>query len=520
MEATRSFRARAIAPGRNASGRRGAGTVRFAVIVMVMGFPLISLMAATTYFDSLETILPGIQVGAYELQGLTPEQAAMELDRIWNQDLRITAVDMEEPQNAWLISPGEFGLQVDAAETAARAFAIGRGQGGWKVAEAFILGLSGSQQLRPVVRLDVMKALASYEAWAHLVYRPAKDAALYLEGGNVVIEPGEAGRELDVLASVEMLVANPGAALVDYAIVPLITRSVEPQIAEVERQASQIQALLDTPITISAYDPIVDQWFRWSPNRERIGSWIGIPSQGEQVGITLDEEAMRSYLEELVGELGPERMLDLGEAVAALKLSLDGEVPEALILSYQPREYIVQPGDTMVSISFKVGIPYWKWLELNPEVQRRGLSVGETLTIPPKDALLELPVVANKRIVVSIPEQHMWVYEDGRLIADHVVSTGIPNSPTMPGVFQVKSHYLNAYASNWDLYMPHFLGIYHATPNLLNGIHGLPLLSSGRRLWANVLGQPASYGCIILDLQAAEDLYDWAEDGVVVEIQA
>ena len=89
----------------------------------------------------------------------------------------------------------------------------------------------------------------------------------------------------------------------------------------------------------------------------------------------------------------------------------------------------------------------------------------------------------------------------------------------MPGVFQVKSHYINAYASNWDLYMPHFLGIYHATPNLLNGIHGLPLLSSGTRLWANVLGQPASYGCIILDLQAAESLYSWAEDGVVVEIQ-
>ena len=64
-----------------------------------------------------------------------------------------------------------------------------------------------------------------------------------------------------------------------------------------------------------------------------------------------------------------------------------------------------------------------------------------------------------------------------------------------------------------------FRSIYHATPNLLNGIHGLPLLSSGARLWANVLGQPASYGCVILDLEAAEHLYGWAEDGVVVEIR-
>jgi lipoprotein-anchoring transpeptidase ErfK/SrfK len=90
--------------------------------------------------------------------------------------------------------------------------------------------------------------------------------------------------------------------------------------------------------------------------------------------------------------------------------------------------------------------------------------------------------------------------------------------PILPGIFQVQSHFENAYASNWDLWMPHFLGIYEAVPGFENGIHGLPLLSNGVRLWGSVLGQPASYGCIILTLEAAEELYTWAEDGVVVEI--
>jgi lipoprotein-anchoring transpeptidase ErfK/SrfK len=44
------------------------------------------------------------------------------------------------------------------------------------------------------------------------------------------------------------------------------------------------------------------------------------------------------------------------------------------------------------------------------------------------------------------------------------------------------------------------------------------LLSNGKRLWADILGKPASFGCIILDLDAAEELYTWAENGVVVEI--
>jgi lipoprotein-anchoring transpeptidase ErfK/SrfK len=67
--------------------------------------------------------------------------------------------------------------------------------------------------------------------------------------------------------------------------------------------------------------------------------------------------------------------------------------------------------------------------------------------------------------------------------------------------------------------MPHFLGIYEAVPGFWNGIHGLPLLSNGVRLWANVLGRPASFGCIILPLDEAEWLYGWAEEGVVVEIR-
>jgi len=99
-----------------------------------------------------------------------------------------------------------------------------------------------------------------------------------------------------------------------------------------------------------------------------------------------------------------------------------------------------------------------------------------------------------------------------------VISTGIDRSPTQPGVFQVQTHHLEAYASVWDLYMPHFLGIYEAWPGFMNGIHGLPTLSSGQRLWAGNLGRPVSYGCIILNLEAAEWLFHWAERGVVVEI--
>src|SRR5262249_19832875 len=143
----------------------------------------------------------------------------------------------------------------------------------------------------------------------------------------------------------------------------------------------------------------------------------------------------------------------------------------------------------------------------------------QTLNIPSKDVLLPLPVVPGKRLKLSISEQRLYGYENKQQVFEYVISTGIDRSPTQPGVFQVQSHDPNAYASLWDLYMPDFLGIYESWPGFMNGFHGLPLLHGGVRLWGDILGKPASFGCIILSLDDAHTLYQWAPDGVVVEIK-
>jgi lipoprotein-anchoring transpeptidase ErfK/SrfK len=169
-------------------------------------------------------------------------------------------------------------------------------------------------------------------------------------------------------------------------------------------------------------------------------------------------------------------------------------------------------------MGWELDFPYWMIMDANPHLYSSPLEYGRELVIPSKDELMPLPVIPNKRIIISISDQRLRAYEDGEMLWEFIVSTGIDDSPTQPGVFQIQTHELNAFASRWDLYMPHFMGVYEAWPDFMNGIHGLPMLSSGRRLWANVLGRPASYGCIILTLEDAETLYNWAEDGVVVEI--
>jgi len=74
-----------------------------------------------------------------------------------------------------------------------------------------------------------------------------------------------------------------------------------------------------------------------------------------------------------------------------------------------------------------------------------------------------------------------------------------------------------AWSSIWRLKMPYWLGIYNVG-TVENGIHALPIRPDGSVMWGGLLGQRASYGCVILSTGAAKTLYNWAEIGTPVWI--
>jgi lipoprotein-anchoring transpeptidase ErfK/SrfK len=111
----------------------------------------------------------------------------------------------------------------------------------------------------------------------------------------------------------------------------------------------------------------------------------------------------------------------------------------------------------------------------------------------------------------------MYVYQNGQLLWNWVVSTGRPGQETAVGKYKVQNKIPNAYASTWNLQMPYWLGIYWAG-SLQNGIHALPIQGNGQQLWAGYLGQRVSFGCIILGTQNAQALYNWATVGTPVDI--
>jgi LysM repeat protein len=491
---------------------RSFGLTCSVLLGMTLGlifFAGLTIAASFFYFQGSDLILPGTKVLGLDIGAMPAVEAQQALAANWQS--KPPVIMLTTGDQAWPVSATELGLGLESNATAREALALGR------EGDLPIIGqaLWGGVELEPVLTFAPDVARANLEKWSSQVSVPAQDAGFKIEHGQVVSVPSQSGQALDVEATFSLLSSNPNG-IVHTGRLPIILRPVAPAVSDVSAAIARVSQLLATPLTVNVYDAISDEWYVWNPAPEVVAGWLSVDATQTVVVVS---DRVSGYISEQSQMLGPDRFVDAAEAADLITNSLGSGDAPTLIVHHHPTTYTIQAGDNLTRIGFKVGMPYWYIVQANPGLDTNGIVAGQVITIPSKDEMLPLPVVPNKRVVVSISQQRAWAFENRQQIREYIISTGIDSSPTQPGIFQVQLHDINAYASVWDLWMPHFLGIYEPWPGFFNGFHGLPTLSSGVRLWANVLGRPASYGCIILTLDDAEQLYNWAEDGVVVEIR-
>lgn len=479
---------------------------------------MLALFTAGIFYANYQLnhlIVPGVSVGNTPLGGMSVQDAAVELHRVFNMEQRIVISD---GIHDWEATPAEIGLRLDAWQTANRAYAVAHGLSIPAELGQMVYSLHDGWQVTPVIELDSARAQAWLESIRADASQSPVDAQLVIKNGELTATQGQIGYAVNTQATLDTIQSDPAAVLLkgswQVALMP-----IPPQVSDATSTLAQAKQLLETPFVIQAYDPIDEAHYQWQVEKALLASWLVVQPGDGGASVSIDPLQVQAYLDTQSSTLGDGKYLD-SEGAAQLLVSAfsRGETP-TLQVRHQPLTYHVQKGDTLLKISWYTGIPFWMILQANPGLDPDRLLAGQSLTIPSQDDLLPLPVVPGKRIVISISRQRLWVYQDGKLLSKHKISTGIDRSPTQPGIFQVQTHDRRAYASVWDLTMPYFLGIYEAWPGFMNGLHGLPTLSNGQRLWGNILGRPASFGCIILDLETAERLYHWAENGVVVEIQ-
>jgi LysM repeat protein len=491
------------------------------ITLSVIGLVILFLMVLAAgvfvygYYQFGNRIFPGIKVGQLALSGMTQREAAVMLDKTWNLDASLLVTNGIQNQQ---IPPSQIGIVLDSESTSLRASEVGR-QGSIPAQLAQIYSvMKDGWQVEPIVTIDPQTALLGLQGLSASMSKPPKNATIQIQGADLVAVPPELGYTINIEESLNILEQDPGNTL-KSGILRVALKPVAPEITDATGVLQEARKLLDQSAVIQVYDPVSDEQKSYPIPRETLASWLRVNEGELGPDIGIDEAGVASFLKELSEQIGEGRSIDAQRFAKPLAQAISQGKTFWVTASHPATSYIVQSGDTLLKIGWRMGIPTWMILRANNNLDPDKLITGTTLVIPSKDDLLPLPIIANKRILISLSRQRLTIFQDGQQIGQHVISTGIDRSPTQPGIFQVQTHDPNAYASVWDLYMPNFLGIYEAWPGFMNGIHGLPLLSSGQRMWANSLGRPASYGCIILGLQEAKWLYDWAEDGVIVEIQ-
>ena len=459
-------------------------------------------------------IPPNVAIAGMELGGKAPGEAAAMLDDISGRYAERPLV-VSDGERRWSVTYGAIGAGVDVAATVEAAQDIGRTGDVWQQ----VIDWLTYHEMSPIISVDTEKARIFLEQLATEVDVAPVEASVQLENGEVVVVPGTPGRALDVestLAALAGLPANPEGAEIQ-----LVFETVAPVTPDLAAIEAEVEALLARPLTLTAYDVFADETLHWTLGRGEIASWLRLQeNDAGEVVVVIAPEALQATLTDLARQLGDGRGFRLDEATAQVLDAFNaggGEV--ALYLTHPERMYTVQFGDTLSSIAAQFGMPPGLVAEANSNIDPNALHPGQQIIIPSQDVLTPYPPVPGKKIVIDLSAQRMRIYEHDQLLHDWVISTGMADSPTHRGTFQILSKEEHAYGSQWDLWMPHFMAIYRAGGDVYNGIHELPILASGQRLWAGALGRPASYGCVILGIPQAETLYQWAEVGVIVVIE-
>ncbi len=231
--------------------------------------------------------------------------------------------------------------------------------------------------------------------------------------------------------------------------------------------------------------------------------------------------------------LGSENINIVPETGAALNLSEDGKIltlKHSLFIPETKYKIILKDIRGMSGLLLKNEefVFYTKALEneksfgfsLDKEKKYfTELSLSQNKYVPPlistpkNEIIIEPKFAEGKYIDISVPNQTMTLFEDGRKINSFLVSTGKYGMPTPPGTFSVKKKEPNHWSSTYGLWMPFSMNFYGAYY-----IHELPYWPNGYREGENHLGIRVSHGCVRLGIGPAEYVFNWSEIGTPVYV--
>jgi lipoprotein-anchoring transpeptidase ErfK/SrfK len=107
----------------------------------------------------------------------------------------------------------------------------------------------------------------------------------------------------------------------------------------------------------------------------------------------------------------------------------------------------------------------------------------------------------EKWIEVDVTKQRVTAWEGNTPVMAFISSTGLPNTPTVLGKFNIY----------WKLESTLMVGPGYYLPQVPHTMYFYAGYSLHGAYWHNNFGQPMSHGCVNLSLDDARELFEWAD---------
>ncbi|MFN7209287.1 MAG: VanW family protein [Aggregatilineales bacterium] len=286
-----------------------AWIIRLALLgatAVILLFLLAALYLALHQLQFAQLIYPGVSAFGVDLSGMTHQQAMQALAArfTYGENAVFTFRDGER---VWQHSAAELGVSYDPLQTVEAAFKIGRGgtilENLRQQADAWLNGAA----IQPVVVFDQSRAAALIDQIAAQINRPVLDAALSLNGTQVIATSSQVGRQVDSEATLGLL-RQVILTLTTGAEIPLVIRETPPAVRDVEEAAAKARAALASPIQL--YLPVTREGDPgpWQATTEFISGLLNIRRVENGDGtarytVTANAEPLRAFLTELAPQL-------------------------------------------------------------------------------------------------------------------------------------------------------------------------------------------------------------------------
>jgi vancomycin resistance protein YoaR len=267
---------------------------------------IILFFGAIMAFDIAHSgkVYPGVSVAGVDLSGLTPQQANDRLAQALSYPVTGNIV-FKMGEKVWAAKPAELGLFFDVRTSAQVAYLTGRQGNPFKrLGDQFQAWHSGVA-LSPLLVYDQRAAYRYLEGLAAQVDKPTIEATLAINGMDVVVQPGQVGREVDIPATLAPLEAQLRS--LEDGLVPVVMVEIPPVILDASAQAEIARKILSASLNIKVPDAGEGGPGPWTFDQQSLAGMLTIERvespEGMSYQVGLDTGQLRSFLEGIAPKL-------------------------------------------------------------------------------------------------------------------------------------------------------------------------------------------------------------------------